>query len=405
MTTLLTKTLWKNQPRRELMLATAGCFVGTFLLLAAVQFQSDATFAMDDRKAPANFFSINKKITGSGIENHGKNYDFNESEIAAIQKRPEILELGTFARSRFAVTLHLWPAGRPSFLLPTKAAKADVFFESVPNEFIDEETSSWKWNPGDSTIPLIIPKFYLDLWNLGFAPTRKEYPTVGAKDALRMPIDVFIGNPPEVMLKGKFVAFSRRINGILVPENFLRWANETYAPDEDRNSTSSSRLIARTKVTPERDLINFLEVQDYELNREMPEADGFSNVILWAFLIVAGIGVALSLLSIATFAASFRLIVTRSSERITNLLHLGFEDRSLSQVYVGHFFRLFGFAMACSLVALWITKGVVDEKLASLSIAAPVGLADQTIVTAILYAFVFAIVNLTVIRNAVRKLN
>ena len=61
--------------------------------------------------------------------------------------------------------------------------------------------------------------------------------------------------------------------------------------------------------------------------------------------------------------------------------------------------------MACSLASLWIAKGVVDEKLASLAIEVPVGLADQTIVTAILYAFVFAAVNLMVIRNAVRKLN
>lgn len=403
MTNLLAKALWNNQPRRELFLAAAGCFVGTFLLLAAVQFQSDAKSALHDHEPPANYFSINKRITGSGIENIGKSYDFNASEVAAIQERPEILDLGTFARSRFAVTLHLWPAGR--LFGRGKAAKADVFFESVPDAFIDNETISWQWKPGDSSIPLIIPKFYLDLWNLGFAPTRAEYPTLGADAALRMPIDVLLGNPPDAMLKGKFVAFSRRINGILVPENFLRWANQTYAPLVDRNATSSSRLIVRTKVAPKRDLLKFLESQDYELNREMPESDGLSDAILWAFLTVAAIGLALSLLSVATFAASFRLVVTRSSERIANLLHLGFEHRKLSQIYVGHFLRLFSIAFGSSLIALWIAKSVVDKKLAGLSIEAPIGLADATIAVAALYATVFAVANLTVIRNAVRKLN
>ena len=403
MSELLAKALWKNQPRRELILAAAGCFVGTFLLLAAVQFQSDARSALRDREPPANYFSINKEITGSGIENVGKSYDFNASEIATIAARPEILELGTFARSRFAVTLHLWPAGKLFGL--GKAAKVDIFFESVPDTFIDVETDAWQWKPGDSFVPLIIPKFYLDLWNLGFAPTRAEYPTLGADAALTMPIDILLGNPPEEMLVGKFVGFSRRLNGMLVPESFLRWANESFSPEEDRNATSPSRLIVRTETAPRQDLLAFLESQDYELNREIPEGDGLADAILWAFLAVAAIGMTLSLLSVSTFAASFRLVVARSADRIGNLLHLGFEHQTLSQIYVVRFLRLFGIAFGGNLLALWIVKNAVDEKLAALSLEIPEGLAGSTLVVAGLYAIAFTAANLSVIRSAVRKLD
>ena len=400
---LLTKALWKNQPRRELFLAAAGCFAGTFLLLAAVQFQTDARSTLEDREAPTNYFSINKRISGSGIENVGKSYDFNTSEISEIQNRPEILELGTFARSRFAVTLHLWPAGKLFGL--GKAAKADVFFESVPDQFIDTKAESWQWKPGDPFIPLIIPKFYLDLWNLGFAPTREEYPTLGMEAALRMPLDVFLGNPPDEMLAGKFVGFSRRINGILVPESFLDWANEKYSLEEDRNATSSSsRLIVRTEAAPGKELISFLDGLDYELNREMPEGDGLNDAITWAFLGLAGIGIAISLLSVATFAVSFRLVVTRAAERITNLLYLGFEHQALSQIYLSRFLRLFVISFGASFLALWATKNAVDEKLAELSIEVPIGLAEPTFVVAGLYALLFAAANLFVIRNAIRKL-
>jgi len=400
---LLTKALWKNQPRRELFLAAAGCFAGTFLLLAAVQFQTDARSTLEAREAPTNYFSINKRISGSGIENVGKSYDFNASEISEIQNRPEILELGTFARSRFAVTLHLWPAGKLFGL--GKAAKADVFFESVPDQFIDTKAESWQWKPGDPFIPLIIPKFYLDLWNLGFAPTREEYPTLGMEAALRMPLDVFLGNPPDEMLAGKFVGFSRRINGILVPESFLDWANEKYSLEEDLNATSSSsRLIVRTEAAPGKELISFLEGLDYELNREMPEGDGLNDAITWAFLALAGIGIAISLLSVATFAVSFRLVVTRAAERITNLLYLGFEHQALSQIYLSRFLHLFVISFGASFLALWATKNAVDVKLAELSIEVPVGLAEPTFVVAGLYALLFAAANLFVIRNAIRKL-
>ncbi|MBG30810.1 MAG: hypothetical protein CMI31_12530 [Opitutae bacterium] len=400
---LLTKALWKNQPRRELFLAAAGCFAGTFLLLAAVQFQTDARSTLEAREAPTNYFSINKRISGSGIENVGKSYDFNASEISEIQNRPEILELGTFARSRFAVTLHLWPAGKLFGL--GKAAKADVFFESVPDQFIDTKAESWQWKPGDPFIPLIIPKFYLDLWNLGFAPTREEYPTLGMEAALRMPLDVFLGNPPDEMLAGKFVGFSRRINGILVPESFLDWANEKYSLEEDLNATSSSsRLIVRTEAAPGKELISFLEGLDYELNREMPEGDGLNDAITWAFLALAGIGIAISLLSVATFAVSFRLVVTRAAERITNLLYLGFEHQALSQIYLSRFLRLFVISFVASFLTLWVTKNAVNQKLSELSIEVPVGLAEPTFVVAGLYVLLFAATNLFVIRNAIRKL-
>ena len=73
----------------------------------------------------------------------------------------------------------------------------------------------------------------------------------------------------------------------------------------------------------------------------MPEGDGLNDAITWAFLGLAGIGIAISLLSVATFAVSFRLVVTRASERITNLLYLGFEHQALSQIYLSRFMRLF----------------------------------------------------------------
>ena len=47
-----------------------------------------------------------------------------------------------------------------------------------------------------------------------------------------MPIEVFIGKNREATLDGRFVAFSKRINSVLVPESFLTWANKRFGqPD------------------------------------------------------------------------------------------------------------------------------------------------------------------------------
>ena len=55
------------------------------------------------------------------------------------------------------------------------------------------------------------------------------------KTASSMPIEIFIGEDQSVRLIGRFVAFSKRINSVLVPEGFLRWANRAYET-EDRES-------------------------------------------------------------------------------------------------------------------------------------------------------------------------
>ena len=47
-----------------------------------------------------------------------------------------------------------------------------MFFESVPDEFVDVKTENWDYHEGSKDIPIIIPRNYLDLYNFGFAQSR-----------------------------------------------------------------------------------------------------------------------------------------------------------------------------------------------------------------------------------------
>ena len=140
--------------------------------------------------------------------------------------------MGSFTRNHFPVTLNIWPSGKIGL---GAAARADLFFESIPDSFLDQNPRFWNWEKNASFVPIIVPKFYLDLWNFGLAPSRTEYPSLSEKTASSMPIEIFIGEDQSVRLIGKFVAFSKRINSVLVPEGFLRWANLAYET-EDRES-------------------------------------------------------------------------------------------------------------------------------------------------------------------------
>ena len=454
---LTAKALGVRGPRGELTIAVLGCFMGTILLLGAVQFFLDVRQILDEREPPRNFFTLNKKIEGGALANLGKNDEgFSTDEIVELRTHPEVKAVGTFVRNRFPVEIHIWPAGKVGL---GEAAKADVFFESVPDEFIDAKPDNWHWDENSSHVPLIIPKFYLDLWNFGFAPTRVEYPALSAKAALGIPIEIFLGKRRDVSHDGRFVAFSRRINSVLVPASFLDWANDKYAqPDvseywflwldgavegpprtreqlltiletnasaaaefsplndpaarrpltelrqEEKKSPSPSRLIVRVDEAPTETLLAYLRKQGYEVNRELPEHDLLNDASKAAFGIVAGIGLLLSLLSMATFSASYRLVVTRAATPARDLLHLGFPRHTVTAAFIHRFLKLFGFVFAASLLAAWLLKMLLLGQAHSYDLDIPSGLSPVTFIAAVLYAGSFIAVNVAVIRDAVRKL-
>ena len=128
--------------------------------------------------------------------------------------------------SEMCIRDSIWPSGRVGL---GAAARADIFFESIPDRFIDEKSAFWEWEENQSFVPIMVPKFYLDLWNFGLAPSRNEYPSLSLQSASSIPIEIFIGKDQAVRLLGRFVAFSKRINSILVPQSFLQWANSRFA--------------------------------------------------------------------------------------------------------------------------------------------------------------------------------
>ena len=158
-------------------------------------------------------------MEGGALVNLGKKEEsFSKEELDNIRNLDGVKRIGGFTRNQFPLALYIWPTGKIGL---GAAAKTDLFFESIPDEFLDFIPEEWDWEENSSLIPIMVPKFYLDLWNFGLAPSRVEYPSLSNEAATGMPIEVFIGKNREATLDGRFVAFSKRINSVLVPKAFL----------------------------------------------------------------------------------------------------------------------------------------------------------------------------------------
>ena len=274
-----------------------------------------------------------------------------------------------------------------------------------------------------------------------------------------MPIEIFIGKNREATLDGRFVAFSKRINSVLVPESFLTWANKKFGqPDSgdfyflwkegaidgpprtreqilgmsnepgfaswevsplsnpaDRSLISSisqtqekesqpSRIILEVADNPSPALLQFIEDKGYELNREFPEQDLIKKALTGLFIGVVGIGTLLSLLSIATFASSYRLVIAKSAEYARNLLLLGFSQQQISQVFFTRFTRLFFGILLLSLLIGFCGKSILIERANEIGITINELISPSTLFCLGIYAIIFLLINKRVIDKSISDL-
>jgi hypothetical protein len=442
----------------EIWMASLGCLLGSCLLVLAVQLYQDSKIIFGEQVVPSNFFTLNKKIQGGALVNMGKGEKtFSEEELLQIDQMEGVMRRGGFTRNKFPLTLYIWPSGKVGL---GAAAKTDLFFESIPDDFLDFVPENWHWDENSSIVPIIVPKFYLDLWNFGLAPARVEYPALSTEAATGMPIELFIGNNSEITLEGRFIAFSKRINSVLVPKSFLDWANQKYGkpdagqyffiwkdgavdgpprtldflqslPDDQKKTAQASpisspadrkpvpeillgqedvgdqhsRIIVQIEGSPSKAFLAQLEEQNYEINREFPEQDLVKKITNSILLGTCIIGLLFSLSSIATFATSFRLIVSQASEPTTNLLLLGFSSESLTKLFFSQFVRIFIIVFLPALaLGAWI-QYLLCQKAMAYGINVKAGLSAWTLAFALVYCIFFLLVNLQVIRKSVDDLS
>ena len=76
-------------------------------------------------------------------------------------------------------------------------------------------------------------------------------------------IDITIrGNGQERTFTGRIIGFSERINSVLVPEDFMAFANKNFG---DQPDLGASRLLLKVANPYDQNLTHFLEEKGYEL--------------------------------------------------------------------------------------------------------------------------------------------
>ncbi|MBO7592561.1 MAG: ABC transporter permease, partial [Bacteroidaceae bacterium] len=263
--------------------------VGVVIILLGVQFYNDyQALDNEDSFMKADYLIVNKKIGAlSGLT--GGQSSFTSDDIDELKAEPFVERLGAFTPSSFNVKARFDVEGFVSF-------STEMFFESVSDDFVDVESEAWHYEEGSTDIPIILPKNYLDLYNFGYAQG-KGLPKLseGILGAMKLNIQIG-GEGQQDEFDGRIVGFSSRLNTILVPESFMRWANEKYA--NAAAVKEPTRLIVEVNNPTDDRITSYLQDHDYETGEDKLDASKTTFILRVIVSIVMVVGVVISILSI-----------------------------------------------------------------------------------------------------------
>lgn len=291
--------------------------VGITLIITALLFKHDASEILTpSHNLPDEYVTISKKVLLTGFDKNG----FTPDEITELEKQPWVDSLGVFVSGDFNVALSLNVGGEIS---------TSLFLESVPEYFLDEVPDRWGYQQGQ-TVPIIVPRGYLTLYNYGFA-TARNLPMLSESAVNNLPVILSIsGRGKTADFKARIVGLSSRINSIIVPEGFMTMANSEYGSGRE---VSPTRLIVCGKADSDR-IADYLEENGYQRDDEGVDTSLMAYIITMLTGVLMMVGTEIIGLSVVIQLLSLHILVEKNREATRRLIMLGYSPRRLRRLYL-----------------------------------------------------------------------
>lgn len=355
---------------------------GMVIVLVSVQFYKDVlpVFTQGDSFMKKDYLIVSKRVStlGSVV---GRSSAFSSAEQAELEEQPFTKSVGAFTPARFRVSAGM---GMQGMQLSTA-----LFFESVPDAYVDTDLEGWSFSPGQEEIPIVLPRNYLNLYNFGFAQSR-SLPQLSEGVLGMMKLDIRMSGRGQVkQMKGRIVGFSDRLNTILVPEAFMNWANATYG---DQKEAGPSRLIVEVKNPADDRIAKYLKDKGYETEGDKLDAGKTTWFLKMIVGIVMAVGLVISVLSFYILMLSIYLLLQKNTKKLETLLLVGYSPARVARPYQLLTVALNAVVLALGLLVVSLVRSAYLDVLGrmfpqmkggSMAVAVTVGIVLFLIVSAI----------------------
>lgn len=320
---------------------------GMMIVLLGFQFYRDVlpVFTQGDSFMSANYIILSKKVT-TGNTLSGSSNTFSPSEMSEMRQQPFARKTGQFTSTEYKVDAHMGING-------VQVLSSELFFESVPDDFVDVSLDQWKWEEGSHEVPIILPRSYIAMYNFGFAQSH-SLPKISDGLVGMIDFQIFIhGNGQNDEYKGRVIGFSSRLNSILVPQAFMDWSNSHYAGGQHSDPT---RFIVEVNNPADERISQYVEDKGYEVENGNLDAEKTTYFLKMVVTLVMGIGIVISILSFYILMLSIYLLVQKNASKLENLLLIGYSPNSVARPYQLLTMMLNALVLILALVALYLVR-------------------------------------------------
>ena len=234
-----------------------GLFLAFALVLSCIQLYTNANFLLGKKSSDSNYWiTMSKTITPDNI-GRKELIGFNTIDIEELKKWKEVKDVFPVVSNDFKVS-----ADGGNFI----PFYTDMYLEAVDDEAIDVKDLN-EFKVEDNTIPIIISREYLNLYNYGFA-LNQGLPQITEAFAKKIEVNINLTlKEKNLKYKGKLIGLSDRIHSVLVPKKFLDSINATQEFNQNHKDIFT-RVLVKVNDANDEDLINKMNQKGYESNQE-----------------------------------------------------------------------------------------------------------------------------------------
>ena len=368
---------------------------GMLIVLLGYQFYQDVVpvFTAEDSFMKQGYLIVSKKVSTAGTIS-GRTNKFDHAETDELESQKFVTKLGVFTSTNYKVLANMSVNG-------VNIANTELFFESIPDDFVDVDKSRWQYKPGDRVVPIILPKTYLTMYNFGFAqshslPKLREG-LVGMID-FRLSIQ---GNHHEESFQGKVIGFSSRLSSILVPQSFMDWSNHYFSPDQNSETT---RLILEVGNPSDMAISKYFDKKGYELEDDKLNSEKSIYFLKLVVSMVMVVGLIISVLSFYILMLSIYLLVQKNSDKLENLLLIGYSPKAVAKPYQLLTFGLNVIVLIAALVLLMPIRNYYMDIIQTLQPDINDSSMSPSIIVGLALLLLVAILNSVVIRRKIHRI-
>lgn len=352
---LLKKLIRHHSGVVRMMTSRIGLSIAVFLLLTAVQIQSNYHFLLNspnNKDSIADFLVINKTLDNNNLSNS----KLEQSLIDEIAKQSFTESVGILTPSRFKASIQSISNQFPFY--------TDISFESVPSTFIDVKNVPFTWDPSAAFVPVIVPNMFLDIYNFQFSLSQNlPQLTPSIVKMIVFKLTVYGKNGP-ISFNAKIVGLSDRISSMLVPAEFIKWGNN-YAETKSENEVS--RLVLKTNDPSNAAIASFLKKNNLSTNTEKLRYSKYRKVIDTVVAIAGLTGGLMLVFALIIFTLFIQLTIANCKEEIILLITLGAAPSQLSKFLLRQFYpgNLFSIIVATILITIlqYLLKIILAKQL------------------------------------------